>query len=273
MVGGRSALAAARGRRLCGSPLLLCSVFFCLALAVVAAVMLSSVRRGRSRGRLFGSPPPGADAATKMSVADFTKELGEEERIAWLQMPKYTPTGSLQLALPDELREDLQAWYRAQHMEPEETNAHLVGDVHICSLGGTELETRLRYFLQEKLERWTGQSGLIWTNSYGPREYRAGATLAAHSDRIRSHAVSAIVYVESEELEEPWALQFVARDAGLNDPVLDVFVGPGAEVLLYESTQPHGRITPLKGRAFAATFFHWHPPGWRELAEGLVGPE
>lgn len=277
MVGGRTAFVAARGRRLCGcSPLLLCSVLFCLALAVVAAVMLSSVCRGRSRGRLFGSPP-GADeerTTTKnMSVADFTKGLGEEERVAWLQMPKYTATGSLQLSLPDELRDDLQVWYRAQPKEPEETNAHLVGDIHICSLAGTELETRLRDFLQEELERWTGQTGLIWTNSYGPREYRAGATLAAHSDRIRSHAVSAIVYVDSEELEEPWALQFVPRDASPQDAVLEVFVRPGAEVLLYESTLPHGRITPLKGRAFAATFFHWAPKGWRERAEELVGPE
>ena len=275
-MGGRTALVAARGRRLCGSPLLLCSVLFCLALAAVAAVMLFSVCRGRSRGRLFGSPPPGADeerVATKMSVAEFTAGLGEEERVACLQMPKYTTTGSLQLALPDELRDDLQAWYRAQPKEAEETNAHLVGDVHICSLAGTELETRLREFLQEKLERWTGLSGLIWTNSYGPREYRAGSTLVAHSDRIRSHAISAIVYVDGEELEEPWALQFVPRDSGPQGPVLEVFFRPGAEVLLYESTLPHGRITPLKGRAFAATFFHWRPQGWRELAEGFVGPE
>ncbi len=219
------------------------------------------------RNQVFGSPAP------LPTVAAFTQGLGWEERIAWEIMPKYTDTGSKQLPLPDDLRRDLQSWYRETPRDPEEPNSHLVGDVRICSLSGTQLEDRLRDFLKEELERWTGQRGLLWTNSYGPREYRRGATLAAHSDRIRSHAISAIVYVDSEEIEEPWALQFVPNNADKQDTVLEVFLRPGAEVLLYEGTLPHGRIKPLKGRAFAATFFHWAPKGWRERAEELVGRE
>lgn len=236
-------------------------------LLVLVAAAACALGRWRASRATYGG------AAPRATVAAFTDGLGWEERLAWLEMPKYTETGSKQLALPDDLRDDLQSWYRDAPREPEERNGHLSGDVNITSLAGTDLEDRLRTFLQDELERWTGQSDLQWTNSYGPREYRRGATLAAHSDRIRSHAISAIVYVDAEELEEPWPLQFVPNNADPEDSVIEVFVRPGAEVLLYESTLPHGRVTPLKGEAFAATFFHWSPQGWRKRAEKLVGPE
>lgn len=246
-------------QRRSGTMLLLFAVCLCLASAPPKA------RKVR--------PALGGNTVPLPTVREFTAQLGHEERVAWLEMPKYTETGYKLTSLPADLRKELQAWHRATPTAPEQANGHLAGDVRLSSLASTELETRLRSFLQAELERWTGQRELLWTNSYGPREYREGASLAAHSDRIRSHAISAIVFVDAEDLRNPWPLQFVPRNAPADARVHQVFLDADADVLLYESSLPHGRIQPLQGAAFAAVFFHWAPRGWRERAEELVGAE
>ena len=215
----------------------------------------------------------GAITAPSRTVGDFTKSLSEEEQLGWTKTPRYTPTGYRLAKLPKALRQELLAFHEASLPVQEESSAHLKGDILLASLGGTALEARLAAFLQAALEEWTSQEELVFINSYGPRTYKSGATLAAHGDRIRTHAVSAIVFVQARNVEKPWPLQFVANGAANDDPVVDVFLSETADVLLYESTQPHGRVEPLRGEEFTAVFFHWRPAGWDAQVRTLLGPQ
>ena len=53
----------------------------------------------------------------------------------------------------------------------------------------------------------------------------------------------------------------------------DVFLSASADVLLYESLQPHGRVLPLQGESFSALFLHWRPPEWSRVVSELLGEE
>jgi hypothetical protein len=231
-----------------------------------AAVSLSALDGERSAEvAALALPSP-----TK-TVADFTRQLTEEEVLGWKQTPRYTATGyCLPGRLPLGLRQRLVEFHASSAPQREEPNGHLRGEILLASLAHSELEWALRVFLEGLLEDWTGQRPLRFVNSYGPRTYTRGATLAAHGDRIRTHAVSAIVFVAASSDARPWPLQFVANGTDGRDAVHEVFLSEQADVLLYESTQPHGRVEPLDGQAFSALFLHWQPPGWREHVDRLL---
>jgi hypothetical protein len=247
-----------------------------LALAFAAAVALACNELARSEllrsvraSHAATTPPP--DAAVRPSahrVRDFVQRLSDAEVLGWRRTPRYTQQGFQLDRLPADLRRDLLDFHAQARSSVEANGAHLRGNIRVASLQGTELERRLRAFLERKLQAWTGQR-LDFVNSYGPRTYLRGATLGAHGDRLQTHAVSAIVYVQGP----PWALQFVPNGARDDDRATDVFLGPQADVLLYESLQPHGREDPLQGDSFTAAFLHWSPPGWKELTQKLSEPQ
>ena len=216
--------------------------------------------------RLFVTQFPDAP-----SVAEFAADLSDEELAGWHRMPRYTATGSLLTCLSRELREELHAWHAEATRHPEPNSGHLTGHIELANLAGSPLERRLREYLQDLMEQWTGEHELEWSNSYGPRTYHRGAKLAAHGDRIATHALSAIVYIGEEESIQPWPLQFVHVGAKEQDKVQLAVFSFEQDVLLYESTQPHGRIWPLQGEAYSAVFFHWRPRGWTEAAAALTG--
>ena len=207
------------------------------------------------------------------SVKEFTAALSEEERAGWRGTPRYTAKGFAFARLPAELRAELLEANLAAVPAEEAPNAHLRGHILLSSIGGTALERRLVQHVGQALEAWTGQRNMDFINSYGPRTYHRGATLAAHGDRIRTHAVSAIVFVEAKGLQRPWPLQFVPNGASDDERVRDVYLDQDANVLLYEGTQPHGRVDPLEGDSFAALFMHWRPQGWHEHVADLIGEE
>ena len=207
------------------------------------------------------------------SVKEFTAGLSEEEDQGWRDTPRYTARGFAFARLPAELRAELLEANLAAVPTEEAANAHLSGHILLSSIGGTALERRLVHHVGEALEAWTGQRNMDFINSYGPRTYHRGATLAAHGDRIRTHAVSAIVFVEAKGVQRPWALQFVPNGASDDERVRDVYLDEEVDVLLYESTQPHGRVDPLEGDSFTALFMHWRPQGWHELVADLIGAE
>ena len=204
------------------------------------------------------------------TVSAFTRLLSDEETLGWKQTPRYTSSGYQLGRLPLHLRQRLLEFHASASPVLEEANGHLQGKILLASLAHSDLEDMLVAFLEGLLEDWTGQGHLHFENSYGPRTYTRGATLAAHGDRIRTHALSAIVFVDASSLSQPWALQFVANGTEGDDPVREVFLGENADVLLYESTQPHGRVDPLDGDAFSAVFLHWSPPGWKESVDALL---
>lgn len=212
-------------------------------------------------------PDPRALSTSGHRVRDFVRRLSDVEVVGWRETPRYTQRGYKLEKLPADLRRDLLLFHAQASTSVEDNGPHLRGDIRVASLQGTELEQRLRAVLEQQLRAWTGQR-LVFVNSYGPRTYLRGATLGAHGDRLQTHAVSAIVYLQGP----PWALQFVPNDARDDDWVTDVKLGPEADVLLYESMQPHGREDPLQGDSFTAAFLHWYPPDWKELTKKL-GPK
>lgn len=231
-----------------------------------AAASLSALEGERSANVWAITQTP----SSAKTVADFARLLTEEERLGWKHTPRYTETGFKLARLPLDLRQRLSQFHEASRPTPEEPNGHLQGEILLASLAQSDLEDRLVAFLEGLLSEWSGQKDLHFVNSYGPRTYTRGATLAAHGDRIRTHAVSAIVFVAANNMDAPWALQFVANGTDGNDEVREVFLSSTVDVLLYESTQPHGRIDPLQGDAFTAVFLHWRPAGWSEHVDRLL---
>lgn len=214
---------------------------------------------------------PKATAPSRHTVTAFTSKLSREEVLAWTQLPRYTSSGFRLTALPPEQRRELQQFHRQARSSPETGNGHLHGNIQLSTIHKTALEKHLEKFVREELERWTGQRGLIFTNSYGPRTYKRGSWLAAHGDRARTHALSAIVYVGERALDTPWALQFVPVGASPASKAVNVFLSEEQDVLLYESTQPHGRVEPLEGDSYSVLFMHWRPHDWHEKAQQVLG--
>lgn len=239
-----------------------------VALAILLALLLIYCYKPYKHLVLGNTTPPYPVSPSSFTVAELTSDLSEEERIGWLKTPRYTSTGYKLISLPSDLQAQLAFFHEAAYPEPEEPNHHLAGNVSITSIAGTALEDRLCSFLEVALSQWTHQHNMRFINSYGPRTYAQGSTLAAHCDRIRTHAVSAIVFV-SESAGRPWPLQFVSN-AG---EVVDVVLSGSNNVLLYESMQPHGRVLPLEGESFTVAFFHWQPQGWKTIVDALIGPE
>ncbi|ETO35855.1 hypothetical protein RFI_01207 [Reticulomyxa filosa] len=67
--------------------------------------------------------------------------------------------------------------------------------------------------LRPLLEEWSGTK-LQYSTIYGLREYRKGAVLKTHVDRIETHIISAILHVAHEPSldEAPWPLELVSWD-------------------------------------------------------------
>lgn len=209
-------------------------------------------------------------APSRYSVSDFTRQLSRGEQLAWTRLPRYTAKGYRLSSLPGSVRAELRRFHARARRAPEERNGHLHGGVQLASLQHSALEKKLEKCLREQLEQWTGERELIFTNSYGPRTYERGSWLAAHGDRAHTHALSAIVYVGERGLQKRWALQFVPVGASPASKVVDVFLSAEQDVLLYESTQPHGRVDPLDGHGYSVLFLHWRPRDWREHAQKVL---
>ena len=249
---------------------LLCGLALILALGIAGNELVC--RQTAYGASLTLSAPPQHVVDSARSVEDFCRLLTPEEVLGWRHMPRYTKTGYQLTSLPPQLREQLQVYHRGSRAVRERGNAPLAGVVRVANLAGDrpELERGLEAFVRGELERWSGAAPLEFSNSYGPRTYGRGSTLAPHGDRIRTHALSAIVFVGSPNLRQHWPLQFVAVGAEAQSKVLEVYLSDTSDVLLYESTQPHGRETPLDGESYSALFMHWSPPGWRALASQLL---
>ncbi len=106
------------------------------------------------------------------------------------------------------------------------------------------------------LEEWSGVSSLIPTSCYGIRYYLDGAVLENHVDRLKTHAVSAIVNVDQDpEMSEPWLLEIFDHDGNVHH----IEMAPG-DMVFYESAAcVHGRPSPFKGKYYANFFIHYAP--------------
>ena len=188
------------------------------------------------------------------------------------RVPRFTKEGFKKFPVPRELWSLISNYYELyKGHEQDETN--IVGylnnnRVHTKMVPISE-EIRQRTFtdMGRLLSEWIDpdvmpkgvSTELHGTACYGIRKYVRDSTLQRHVDRQDTHAVSAIINVAQNGLEEPWPLEIVDH-SGENHRVT---IAPG-EAVAYESAKlVHGRPHPLKGDAYYNLFVHFRPEtGW-----------
>jgi len=105
------------------------------------------------------------------------------------------------------------------------------------------------------IEEWSGQE-LEMTWAYGIRNYIRNSILHLHRDRIETHIISCIIFVDQQS-EENWALDFLDHEHNHHKITFE----PG-EMLFYESLCLHGRVDPFQGDYYRNMYFHWKPVDW-----------
>ena len=107
--------------------------------------------------------------------------------------------------------------------------------------------------------KWSNQSDLIKTHTYGIRIYEHGDIIKPHTDRPNTNVVGVICSIDQEDMKEPWGLQIKDNSGWLHE----IFLEPG-EMLLYESDiLEHGRMHPLNGKSYANMFIHFKPKNYK----------
>lgn len=105
------------------------------------------------------------------------------------------------------------------------------------------------------IEEWSKQK-LEPTWGYGIRSYIRNSVLHLHRDRVDTHIISCIIYVDQKS-ERNWPLDFYDHDNNHHQ----VFFEDG-DMLFYESLCVHGRETPFQGKYYRNMYFHWRPVDW-----------
>ena len=123
----------------------------------------------------------------------------------------------------------------------------------------------LRSGLQPLAERWSGVR-LEHTSTYGIRRYTDGSWLISHTDRFRTHVISAILNI-GQAVRRDWPL-FILDNEGRGHRVI---LAPG-EMVWYESARLlHGRPELLEGDHYDNLFIHYRPTQLWYTAEPGVG--
>lgn len=118
-----------------------------------------------------------------------------------------------------------------------------------------ELNDEVYETLTPIIQEWSGiELEKSW--GYGIRSYIHNSVLHLHRDRIDTHIISCIIFVD-EKSNEPWPLDFFDHEYNHHKVIFE----PG-EMLFYESLCVHGRIEPFSGEYYRNMYFHWKPKKW-----------
>lgn len=180
--------------------------------------------------------------------------------------PSFTEHGFAKVRTPSAVHRALRAVYderiEATFTEAEDTEFLPTGSPDFIDID--DVKGQYHFALQSMHEDWSGQE-LIPTAAYGLRVYREGQTLLPHTDVLETHVISGIVHI-AHDTDEPWPLWIKDLDGVEHEVVLEE-----GETLLYESARcPHGRPTPLKGRAYCSLFVHYQPVDWDVTYRSLL---
>ena len=118
-----------------------------------------------------------------------------------------------------------------------------------------DLYDKIYELLTPIAEKWCGVE-LEKTWGYGIRSYVNNSVLHLHRDKIDTHVISCIIYVDQKS-EKNWPLDFYDHDNNHHQ----VFFEDG-DMLFYESLCVHGRETPFQGDYYRNMYFHWKPKNW-----------
>jgi len=118
-------------------------------------------------------------------------------------------------------------------------------------------------YLKPLLQEWAGVE-LELTAFYGIREYKHGAWLRGHVDRIDTHVISATITLsrtengESEDGATSWPLEIVKLDGSRGK----VYTEPGTTILYESAKVIHGRPQIYNGTFHYGAFCHFRPVNW-----------
>tara|TARA_B100000686_G_scaffold336073_1_gene405493 strand:- start:1045 stop:1860 length:816 start_codon:yes stop_codon:yes gene_type:complete len=207
---------------------------------------------------------------------DFQEEMSlltPQEKLMKKLCPRFTENGFTVMSLPKEFKYRLKKlWKNKQHLKVTEepvphrvlwgtktTGTDLINLLDI-KIHDRRLDHDLKAYLKPLLEKWSKTTNMRHTSSFGLREYKRGAVLKMHLDRIETHVISAIIHVEQDS-DRPWPL-VIFDDKGKKHEVL---LDDENDLVLYESvSQVHGRPYPFQGESFVNLFIHYCPPGWEK---------
>lgn len=204
----------------------------------------------------------------ELKFTEFTHHHWHQKRLAlnYVQprvVQQVTADGYRKMPLPGDLHQRLLSWYRAnEHRAEEETQVGPCMNQHIAPSLVLHLDQPHRDLMTDMirpiLEEWSNFD-LKLTSIYGIRTYTNNSILRMHVDTVSTHAVSAIVNVAQDGMEEPWLLEILDHQGAPHN----VSMMPG-EMVLYESAKLlHGRPVPMKGKGYANVFIHFMPhQGW-----------
>jgi hypothetical protein len=133
------------------------------------------------------------------------------------QLKRYTETGYHKMQMPKPAYKRLMAFYnkhkssRTTEMwkgNQTQTNFHEV-PMTMVSLDSDqeERDAIANDLIAPTLRMWTKTTSLKLNSFYGIREYHRGSELHMHIDRMESHAVSGILNLAQEGMEEDWMLE------------------------------------------------------------------
>ena len=112
--------------------------------------------------------------------------------------------------------------------------------------------------LQPLMEEWSGTK-LKYSTIYGMREYRKGAVLKTHCDRVETHIISAILHIYHEPIDEPWPIEVTSWDGKRYHIEDDI-----CTMTFYESAKLiHGRPSTYNGTSWVNAFLHYRPTDWK----------
>ncbi len=144
---------------------------------------------------------------------------------------------------------------RSSRSRPEEadTTFHLGPDNDFIDIA--EVADDVLRFLLPIHEAFAGVP-LAPSAMYGLRNYRAGATLRMHRDRVETHVISSVLQI-AQDVDEPWTLE-----VEVGGKTHEILLSPGQMVLYEGASCAHGRPKPLVGRSFVNVFVHYRPIDW-----------
>merc|ERR550534_1606045 len=221
---------------------------------------------------------PGQDRIRKVAfIEDHEREIKLELSRLWSTrrrylhnirgppvMPRWTNIGFMKRQLPGIVRDRLKDYWLANRDKKTPEG---------FSKDGTQLNVRevqtymlmlpreekafVAKHLQPILEEISGEN-LKFSILYGLREYRKGAVIKSHTDRVETHIISALIHVYHEPEDAEWEIEVTGFD-GKRYRIVD----RAGEYIYYESSRLiHGRPDPFQYDSWVNCFLHFRPAKW-----------
>lgn len=186
--------------------------------------------------------------------------------------PVFSRTPFKKIKIPNLLYQNIMNEYSSMSFDEEKDGCEYCPDWDEYTCGGVTIDgSNFPYYnyykISERLydecydtitpiiEEWSGYE-VEKSYGYGIRSYVKNSTLKLHRDKMDTHVLSCIIFVDQKSTEN-WPLDFFDHEHNHHK----VFFEPG-DMLLYESLCVHGRITSFKGEYYRNMYFHWRPKVW-----------